>query len=73
MSTVAAGSRSTALAFSLASLLGEVAVLAERLEDAAFEDAEPGLAYAARIVRRHAEEDKEMLEKILSLHAGSGE
>jgi hypothetical protein len=65
-----AAPRSLLLAADLLGLLGAVESTAEKLIDAAYEDAEPGLAYAARIVRDRAAESRELLEKVLHAHTG---
>jgi len=62
---VGASARSHVLALELYTALTEAEKLALMLEDAAYEEAEPGLVYAARGVRERLAEGRGLLAAVL--------
>lgn len=66
-------SRSISLALDLLGVLSSAEAVAEKLMDAAYEEAEPGLVYAARGVREKLREGRGLLEAVLRARLGAPE
>jgi hypothetical protein len=56
------------VALGLLASLAEAESLAERLEEAAYSEDEPGLAYTARVIHERIVESRGLLEAVLDAH-----